>query len=597
MKLPTSASTQLNHLQVGFRWLLLLALGVAAGGIAHPLGRLGAGAILVGAAVLNLMLLVAMTTGRKVRYLPEISLAADSFLALLLYTTSGRAHGPLGGAGLLPIFSASLTFGQVAALGTGIGLVVAFGLLGLIFDPLGLGGAVAWLLQALVLGGAAAVAGIQAERLRSASEMAARAAQDDAGRSIQQVRERGRIIYEMASMVSATLDHARVLEAALDLGIIGLQDLGESSQEMVAAVLLFEEQALEVKTARRFSRADLAAQLPGQAGVVGQALANGRATHTAEPAADEELSRLASVHGCRSLVCLPLRAGFETYGVVLFGHPRENFFDADHLQLLEAICNQAIIALQNAQLYRDLLAEKERLIEVEEDARKKLARDLHDGPTQSVAAIAMRVNFARRLMERDQQAASGELFKVEDLARRTTKEIRHMLFTLRPLVLESQGLAAALRQLAEKSADTHGQKVIVEVSSDLAEQLDLSKQGVIFYIAEEAIGNARKHAQAQHVWVRLKGSRDVAVLEIQDDGAGFDLAAVDSAYDRRGSLGLLNMRERAELMSGVLRIDSAVGKGTKISVSVPLTEEARDRLRTAGAGARSDSVPAQRMAG
>jgi signal transduction histidine kinase len=105
-------------------------------------------------------------------------------------------------------------------------------------------------------------------------------------------------------------------------------------------------------------------------------------------------------------------------------------------------------------------------------------------------------------MERDPKAASDELFKVEDLARRTTKEIRHMLFTLRPLILESQGLVAALNQLADKVRETHGHNVIVEAQPGSAEQLELGKQGVVFFIAEEAINNARKHAEARHIWVR-----------------------------------------------------------------------------------------------
>ena len=90
------------------------------------------------------------------------------------------------------------------------------------------------------------------------------------------------------------------------------------------------------------------------------------------------------------------------------------------------------------------------MVEVEEDARTKLARDLHDGPTQSISAIAMRLNFVRLLLGRDPQKVKDELFKLENLARRTTKEIRTMLFTLRPVVLETQGLAAAVEQLAEK---------------------------------------------------------------------------------------------------------------------------------------------------
>ena len=104
------------------------------------------------------------------------------------------------------------------------------------------------------------------------------------------------------------------------------------------------------------------------------------------------------------------------------------------------------------------------MAEAQDEARRKLARDLHDGPTQSVSAIAMRVNFARRLMERDVAEAGEELYKIEDLARKTTKEIRHMLFTLRPLVLESQGLTAALQAMAEKVNETYNQNVIVEMT-------------------------------------------------------------------------------------------------------------------------------------
>src|SRR5690606_1287600 len=103
------------------------------------------------------------------------------------------------------------------------------------------------------------------------------------------------------------------------------------------------------------------------------------------------------------------------------------------------ISTQVTVALQNAALYQNILEEKERIVEVEEDARKKLARDLHDGPTQSVAVIAMRMNHIKRIILDSPQQAIEEAGKVEDLARKTTKEIRHMLFTLRPLILETQG--------------------------------------------------------------------------------------------------------------------------------------------------------------
>ncbi len=235
--------------------------------------------------------------------------------------------------------------------------------------------------------------------------------------------------------------------------------------------------------------------------------------------------------------------------------------------------------MQNDRLYQRLLEEKERIVDVEEDARKKLARDLHDGPTQSVAAIAMRANYIRRLIERDPKTAAEELYKVEDLARKTTKEIRHMLFTLRPLVLETQGLGPALQSLADKNKENYGINVLVEANPEAAEKLELHAQGVLFYIAEEAIGNARKHAEAEHIWVRVKlANPEIAALEIQDDGVGFDVGAVTGSYETRGSLGMVNMRERTELVNGVINLESAPGKGTKITVLIPLTDEAREKM-------------------
>jgi signal transduction histidine kinase len=222
------------------------------------------------------------------------------------------------------------------------------------------------------------------------------------------------------------------------------------------------------------------------------------------------------------------------------------------------------------------------MIEVQEETRKKLARDLHDGPTQSVAAIAMRINLVQRMLAKSPRAAQPELEKIEDLARRTTKEIRHMLFTLRPLVLESQGLVAALQSMAEKTNETYAQSIQVQVDESLLTNMEMGKQSVIFYIVEEAITNARKHAKAANIWVRLKPySKDIALLEIQDDGVGFDVAAVTRAYDQRGSLGMVNLRERTELVNGVLNLQSAIGKGTRVQVYLPLTEEAADRLHHA----------------
>jgi signal transduction histidine kinase len=154
-----------------------------------------------------------------------------------------------------------------------------------------------------------------------------------------------------------------------------------------------------------------------------------------------------------------------------------------------------------------------------------------------------------------------------------------MLFTLRPLVLESQGLVVALQLMADKVKETYAQNVIINVEENILQDLEVGKQGVVFFIVEEAINNARKHAQAKHIWVTLRPfEKEMVLLEIQDDGVGFDVASVNRSYDKRGSLGMVNLRERAELVNGVLNIQSAPAKGTRIQVFIPLTDEAADRL-------------------
>ncbi|HSA99297.1 MAG TPA: ATP-binding protein, partial [Anaerolineales bacterium] len=141
------------------------------------------------------------------------------------------------------------------------------------------------------------------------------------------------------------------------------------------------------------------------------------------------------------------------------------------------------------------------------------------------------------------------------------------------------GLTAALEAMADKMRETFGQNVIINIDEKILEDMEMGKQGVIFYIVEEATNNARKHTNALHIWVRLRTfETEIALLEIEDDGLGFDVAEVTKSYDKRGSLGMVNLRERSELVNGLLNVDSAPGKGTRVQVYIPLSEEAADRL-------------------
>jgi signal transduction histidine kinase len=394
-----------------------------------------------------------------------------------------------------------------------------------------------------------------------------------------------REIYNLISKVTATLKYQNVLEIALDLGSRVLATPNVPAERLVSAVLLFTDSeydhpTLTVGSARHFTQSDLRVVLPGTSGLIGEAITEGTPKSLTDLSKDPELSRIIALRPCSIAYCLPLRADYDTYGVLLFAHSDPDFFTQSKLELLDIISHQVVIAIQNARLYSDIQLEKERMIEIQEQEHRKLARDLHDGPTQSMAAIAMRLNFARRLLERDPKATADELSKIEELARRTTKEIRHMLFTLRPLELESQGLIGALKAMAEKTHETYNQNVIVEAEENVISELEMSKQTIIFYIAEEAINNACKYAQANHIWVRMKDyDKDLVMLEVQDDGVGFDRSNVESASEQRGSLGLKNMNERTEMVNGIFRLDSTIGEGTIIRVLIPLTEDATERLR------------------
>ncbi len=256
---------------------------------------------------------------------------------------------------------------------------------------------------------------------------------------------------------------------------------------------------------------------------------------------------------------------------MLFGHPNPEAFGDSQRELLAAMAEQTMIALQHSRRFQDLAGERERIQELQEEARRRLARDLHDGPTQSLATIAMRASFARRLLGRDPSAAAAELRRAEDLARRTTREVRHMLFTLRPLVLELQGLVSALEQLAGKTRDLTGHDVVIELEDEELAGLPPASQSLVFFIAEEAVNNARKHAEAEHVWIRLRRDGGRLMMEVEDDGVGFNVGAVDASYAQRGSLGMVSMRERTELLGGALAVESVAGRGTMVRLMVPLT--------------------------
>ncbi|NWG20450.1 MAG: GAF domain-containing sensor histidine kinase [Chloroflexi bacterium] len=273
----------------------------------------------------------------------------------------------------------------------------------------------------------------------------------------------------------------------------------------------------------------------------------------------------------RQILCAPMRIGERIVGVMQVLNKRDGTpFDDQDLRLLTTLATQAAIAVENARLVRSLKEERDRLLAKEAEVRAAIARDLHDGPTQSVAAIAMNIEFIKKLLRAMPDRVESELEVLSDLVMKTTYDIRTLLFELRPLGLETQGLLATLQQYVHRFRDPSGvMKLRLEAPASIP-RLPVEIEAAIFIIVQEAVNNARKHARADEVVVYLYPEEGQLVASVRDRGRGFNLAAVESSYNTRGSLGLLNMRERARLIGGECRIRSAEGEGTTVELRVPL---------------------------
>jgi len=567
---------------VSLRWLGIM-------GILATLARSSALrlelALILGAAVLwNIFNTLMAIFNQRLTAHRLINVVVDIGVSTALFVYSGGLVGPIVWAGVLGLLSAAIYYEWYGSLIVALLFPLLEGGWAYYFAPQTLSALSLGILLGLhliigaVLGAASQ---LLMKKLRAIYNSRQRVRQELEQKLQKKERDRMQAFYRMVEEVSATLNYEVVIDAVLDLSVNVLGGMDSPAGQMVSAVLLFDGRKLKVVSARRFPPRDVKITLPAETGVVSKAIETGEPQQFLKPSEDPELGQMITLQDCESALVLPMIRGLNAYGIILYAHPEPDFFTEENCTLLEMVSHQAVVSIQNARLFQEVQEEKERIVESQEEARKKLARDLHDGPTQSVSAIAMHISVVRKMMELDTGDPQAELVKIEDLARSTTKEIRHMLFTLRPLALESEGLVSALKTMSTRMEQTYQQNVQIDMDETVVERLEIGKQTVIFLLAEEAVNNARKHAQASQIVVRLKYASeepDVAVLEIIDNGVGFDIESVTSDYQQRGSLGMINLQERTDLINGLLKLDSIPGKGTRVRVLVPLTDAAAERL-------------------
>ncbi len=429
-------------------------------------------------------------------------------------------------------------------------------------------------LPVLALLGSVFLVGYLAQREREAAIGGAQAELEE----LRKAMASARLLYDTSDSIGGSTDYVHILEAMLQAGVSGMPRGRLDSGAPVGIALIFrdalageDDKVMAVAASRGLDRADTACVISGRKGIVAQALETGDAIPFTRIDKDPELVQFSTLRRVRTGVCYPLQSGLDVYGVVILATSSSQLPNEQHLRLMRSFINQAAVAFQNAQLYQNLRVERDRIIEAEASARAKLARDLHDGPTQSMAALAMRLDFIRLLLDRDGAQAKQELEQAREAVMRVGKELRGLLFTLRPLTLETQGLSAALKQYEQRLRETDNIPVDIQAGS-FGTDLDINISSTVFAIIEEAVNNARKHAGGAPIHVNVQQHGNALVAIVQDEGPGFDTNAVSANYSQRGSLGMVNMHDRARLVDGKFSIESAPGRGTRVTLTVPLVD-------------------------
>ncbi|KUK84149.1 MAG: Sensor protein DegS and signal transduction histidine kinase [Pelotomaculum thermopropionicum] len=211
------------------------------------------------------------------------------------------------------------------------------------------------------------------------------------------------------------------------------------------------------------------------------------------------------------------------------------------------------------------------IIRAQEEERKRVAREIHDGPAQSMANIVMRAEYCLKLLDLDPGKVREELVSLQNLVRMSLLDVRKIIFDLRPMVLDDLGLAPAIKRYLSDYKEQYGLQVDFLFFGE-QRRLDSAIEVALFRIIQETITNVRKHAQAKRAIVKIEQLNEKINIHIKDNGRGFNLDEIMTDKNRKG-YGLVGMRERVQLLKGEINIITAPGQGTSINISVPLKDD------------------------
>lgn len=275
----------------------------------------------------------------------------------------------------------------------------------------------------------------------------------------------------------------------------------------------------------------------------------------------EQLGRSKNI---RAAIGAPLTVGGKLEGWVVLVRRDPQTFSSRHLNLLSVLSATAALVVRNAQLY----ARSEEAAIAEE--RGRLAREMHDGLVQDLSSSVLRLEAIRKRLPVRIQKMGEELRDIAAVLRGDVREVRRTIFALRPLDLEMLGFLPALEKFIQDFGRVNEIEIAYKIKGD-TNRISPKLEIAILRLLQESLNNARKHAHAKHVWIDLTvADKDNVELQVRDDGSGFEIEPALEAARKRGSLGLVQMRERAERAGGTFQLDTKPGKGSRIRVTLPL---------------------------
>ncbi len=372
----------------------------------------------------------------------------------------------------------------------------------------------------------------------------------------------------IAAVVSRSLDLKEIMNDALDktMQVLGME-MGmayrlEKHKEDVTEATTGEYPFLKPMAFRGMSEEFLhhVNVLPLRGTMLEKAAATGQPVVWGEGECPSvELRQALGSEGVKLGISVPLMVKGNLVGAMVLTTRKMRQVQPEELALLAAVGQQVGVAVENARLYD----QAEQAAAIAE--RSRLARELHDSVTQSLYSVTLYAEAAARLFQAGRgNEAAEHLRDLRDTAQEALREMRLLIFELRPPALEKSGLAGTLQARLDAVEIRGGMQAEFVVSG--TERLNSTVQQEIYHIAQEALNNVLKHARAKHVWIRLQFGEDATCLEVRDDGSGFDTTLLAD----KGGLGLSSMRERTQKINGTLEITSVPRQGTQVSLRVPM---------------------------